>query len=383
MTKEKEGTLRAPWAWLGSARAVAPPVIHRRSRRDGWRVARGRPGALAHWGMLVALLLGSMPSPPTTIPDLFAFAVAEGKAPGKRGHPEAAARDAERSALARQIDGLLAEEPGVYGIIVADTKGSIAYERNADLPFVAASLYKLPVMVAVFQAERDGLLAFDEGIVAGDTGWTTIAAAVAAMITASNNEAALALIDRVGVAAVNRAAADLGLHHTRLGVDPASLAGWALPLAADPDALPGDSAADRAVAFVWAAAPAANGWPDVTTPRDTAHFFQRLLDRDVVDRRASKAMLRLLGHQTINDRFPALLPPSTEIAHKTGNLPGVVHDAGVVFAPAGPVILVALAEDVPDEAHAAALLQRLARLVYDHYGGGARPSTHRCCQPTP
>ncbi len=109
----------------------------------------------------------------------------------------------------------------------------------------------------------------------------------------------------------------------------------------------------------------------MTTPQDVAAFFALLLEGGVVDRHRSKQMLRLLAQQTINDRFPALLPAATEVAHKTGNLPGVVHDAGVIFAPAGPVVLVALTEDVPDEARATEILQRLALVVYRHHGGPA------------
>jgi hypothetical protein len=81
-------------------------------------------------------------------------------------------------------------------------------------------------------------------------------------------------------------------------------------------------------------------------------------------------MLDLLSGQQVNDRFPALLPAGTRLAHKTGNLPGVVHDAGVIWTPAGPRILAALAEGVPDDGHAATVIQRLALLVY----GGAPPS---------
>ena len=85
-------------------------------------------------------------------------------------------------------------------------------------------------------------------------------------------------------------------------------------------------------------------------------------------------MLKLLMRQAVADRFPVLLPKTTVIAHKTGNLPGVIHDAGVIYTPTGPVVLAALAQDVPDEPRASAILQQLALVVYHaHRGNGSGP----------
>jgi len=289
-----------------------------------------------------------------------------------RGQPLRAARPIkEDPALAGALDALIAGEPAVYGVVVAAPGSGVVYERNGGLPFVAASLYKLPVMAAAFGLAREGKLGFDEGLAVEGVGWMTVRDAVEAMITVSDNATALALIGRIGVEAVNRAAARLGLHHTRLGFDPALLARWKLLAVAGRGTPAAPSAAERAVGFVWAAAPAANGWPDVTTPRDMARFFGRLLAGEAVSRGASRRMLRLLGRQTVNDRFPVLLPEGTKVAHKTGNLPGVVHDAGVIHTPDGPVVLAVLAQDVPDEARATEVLQRSAWLVYDRFGGGA------------
>ena len=91
------------------------------------------------------------------------------------------------------------------------------------------------------------------------------------MITQSSNEAAPAPYFRLGDAAVNRAAASLGLDRTRLACDPTTLPGWP-PLPA-PDSPAG--AIDQAVRFVLSSA--ALGWVNLTTPRDTATYFSLLL----------------------------------------------------------------------------------------------------------
>ena len=92
-------------------------------------------------------------------------------------------------------------------------------------------------------------------------------------------------------------------------------------------------------------------------------LFRLLLAGEVVSTEARCAMLDLLVHQAINDRLPAGLPAGAVVAHKTGNLPGLVHDAGVLYTRTGPVVVAALSEGV-DEGEAAEVIAQLGALVY-------------------
>lgn len=258
------------------------------------------------------------------------------------------------------MDAMLVGEPGVYGVVVVGDEGKTLYARDADAPFVAASLYKLVLMVAIEAAAEAGDLTLDEEVLVEGFGWMTIEEALDRSITQSNNETALALWEVVGAEAINGAAAELGMDDTCVACETAALPGW-------PAATVGGG--DRAAAFVLDASTL--GWINLTTPRDVARFYGLLLDGEVVDRRFSARMLRMLERQEVNDRFPVLLPSGTGIAHKTGNLPGVVHDAGVIETPAGPVVLVALSQDVPDECRAVLVLRRVAALVFAAHGGDA------------
>jgi beta-lactamase class A len=55
------------------------------------------------------------------------------------------------------------------------------------------------------------------------------------------------------------------------------------------------------------------------------------------------------------------------VAHKSGQLPGVRHDAGVVYGPGGPYVVVVLTDDLADQGEAEAFIAGLARDVYDHF----------------
>ena len=44
-----------------------------------------------------------------------------------------------REGLGSEIDAILADEPGVYGVMVLDDQGNSIYTRNETVPFIAAS----------------------------------------------------------------------------------------------------------------------------------------------------------------------------------------------------------------------------------------------------
>jgi beta-lactamase class A len=76
-------------------------------------------------------------------------------------------------------------------------------------------------------------------------------------------------------------------------------------------------------------------------------------------------MRDVLLAQHWNDAIPVGLPPGTRIAHKTGNITAVEHDAAIVY-PAGraPYVLVVLTSGVTNSDDAKALIADIARLVH-------------------
>jgi beta-lactamase class A len=57
------------------------------------------------------------------------------------------------------------------------------------------------------------------------------------------------------------------------------------------------------------------------------------------------------------------------VAHKTGSITGVLHDAAIVYPSARrPYVLVVLTRGIPDEKVARALIADLSRIVYESMG---------------
>ncbi len=107
------------------------------------------------------------------------------------------------------------------------------------------------------------------------------------------------------------------------------------------------------------------GLNNVTTANDLA----ALLVAIATDRAASPAscawMREVLFAQAYNSAIPAGLPPGTRVAHKTGDITRVEHDAALVYPELGaPYVLVVLTSGVDDQAKAHMLIADITRIVH-------------------
>ena len=79
-------------------------------------------------------------------------------------------------------------------------------------------------------------------------------------------------------------------------------------------------------------------------------------------------MLALLKAQTHRDRLARFLPASVDFAGKSGTLAGTALDAGILFAPGGPLIVAAIASDLPADYAADETMGRLALAAVETWG---------------
>jgi cell division protein YceG involved in septum cleavage/N-acetylmuramoyl-L-alanine amidase len=245
-----------------------------------------------------------------------------------------------RSDLQALVERVVAPLDGHVGVVVKNLATGESASLNGGDFFRAASLYKLYVMEAAFDARRRRELAFDSRLklpVSPEVPDSprararlgprpSVAHALHEMITVSNNAAGTALLARLGPAAVTRLVQREGLRTT-----------WLTHL------------------------------PYITTAYDVAALLERIAHGTSVDRRASAEMRRLLLGQLIDDRLPRFLRPETRVAHKTGSLDRLRHDAGIVYTRRGPVVIVALTEGMSSEEGASHTIARLGQLVVDYF----------------
>jgi len=84
----------------------------------------------------------------------------------------------------------------------------------------------------------------------------------------------------------------------------------------------------------------------------------------------SREMLDILHQQEFKKGIPARLPREVRVAHKTGDISTVAHDAGVVYAPGRkPYVIAILTEWTPDVGNRSSTIASLSHAVYEHLRG--------------
>jgi beta-lactamase class A len=85
----------------------------------------------------------------------------------------------------------------------------------------------------------------------------------------------------------------------------------------------------------------------------------------------SQEMLDILHDQEFNGGIPARLPKGVRVAHKTGDISTVAHDAGIVYVPERkPYIIAVLSEWSPETSKRSSTIAAVSYAVYEHLMGG-------------
>ena len=245
-----------------------------------------------------------------------------------------------------------------------DLETGESLDINSDSVFHAASTMKIPVMIEVLRRAQSGAFSLDQGVLlvnqfssiadgspyslsAADDGDSALYARVGErvpvrdllqrMITRSSNLATNQLIALTGADRVTAAARALGA--TRIQV----LRG-----------VEDQKAFDR-------------GMINTTTSADLAVLLRAIESGSALSRESSAEMREILLAQEFNEKIPAGLPPGTRVAHKTGEITAVSHDAAVVYPPGRkPYVLVVLTKGIRESAQSSALIADISRAVYNH-----------------
>jgi beta-lactamase class A len=109
------------------------------------------------------------------------------------------------------------------------------------------------------------------------------------------------------------------------------------------------------------------GMNNVASAYGLMHLLKGLAEGRIVSHSASEEMIQVLLAQAFNEGIPAGLPGGMRVAHKTGWIPNIYHDAGIIF-PEGrkPYCLVVLTKGIEDKLDQHALVAAISRECYNH-----------------
>ena len=252
------------------------------------------------------------------------------------------------------------------GISFYDAETTIQWSYNADYYFHAASTMKLAVLLGVMRQVDRGELTLDSPVhvrnrftsivnrepfmldlgrdadpnVYGHLGKTLSIRELAYwMITLSSNLATNLLVDVIGLETIQHALDELEIDGVRIlrGVE--------------------DQAAFEA------------GLNNEVTANGLLKLLRLIADGKAYSQSASDEMLQIMLEQQYRSGIPAGLPKAARVAHKTGNISTVHHDAGIVYLEGRkPYVLVILTQFAAETGRGTAVAE-VSRDIFNTMAG--------------
>jgi beta-lactamase class A len=231
---------------------------------------------------------------------------------GSQAGSKAAAEPVEAQLTAQNKDPLRKElqriaqtYPANYGVVVSDPSSGQTIAMGAGQRFDAASLGKLPTLMALYKAAANGEVDLNDEISmqASDVqaygtgvlytypiGYTMTLRECAEHLIKQSDNTAWKMLDRY-----------LGTDYIR-------------------------------AELYRAGATSTEYWiPNITTPNDVLLMLEKISDPSYTTPYLSAEMLGLMQNTDFEDRLPQPLPEGTRVSHKIGYFGSTFADAGVVF----------------------------------------------------
>lgn len=238
--------------------------------------------------------------------------------------------------------------------------GKTEWLRDADETFHAASTMKIPVMIELFHQAREGKLSLDDPLPIKNEFHSLADGSVFTLDAGTDSEADL--YNAVGQTRTLRQLCELmitvssnfatNLLIEKLGVE--NIRATVHSLNADGMSVLRGVEDNRAFE---------KGLNNTTTASGLMQLLDAIAMGKAVDAEASREMTEILERQKFNEGIPGGLPSGTRVAHKTGEITRIHHDAGIVFAPK-PFVLVILVRGIEDTKVSAALIADITRELY-------------------
>lgn len=262
--------------------------------------------------------------------------------------------------LKEQILQLMSKTEGQFGVAFKNLDNNDTIFINAHEYFHAASTMKTPVMLEVFNQEKQGKFKIMDSIfvknefesIVDKSRYSlsinddsddilyrkigqkmTIQDLTYEMMTKSSNLATNILIDKVGAENVMELLTSLNIKENIVlrGVE--------------------DQKAFDA------------GLNNRTTPYGLLQIFEHI----ALTQPNNSLMMSILFDQKFNEIIPAQLPKTAKVAHKTGSITGVQHDSGIVFLPDGrKYVLILLSKNLKSGDEGVKTLAQVSKLIYDY-----------------
>lgn len=230
----------------------------------------------------------------------------------------------------KSLEGYLKGIPGKLAVYCKNLVTGEILDYNGDIPMMAASVIKIPVLIETFRQiqagmlKKDQLYVLEEGDKLPSCGCLnrmhaglnlTIQDLYNLMIILSDNTAANILIRLLGgTEEINGSLAKMGYQTCRVN-----------------RLLFDSEASDK-------------GIENYVSGREIGDMLEKMYRGKMIDRKSSEEMLEIMKSQRLKNKIPFYFQGCVPIAHKTGEDDGITHDVGIIFG-SQPFILCCMSNE--------------------------------------
>ena len=215
------------------------------------------------------------------------------------------------------IKEYLKEVPGKHTVYYKNLVTGEILDYNGNVPMMAASVIKIPILVETFRQiqagrlKKDQLYVLEEGDKLPSCGCLnrmhagmnlTVQDLYNLMIILSDNTATNILIRLLdGMEEINGSLAKMGYQTCRVN-----------------RLLFDSEASDK-------------GIENYVSAAEIADMLEKMYRGELIDRASSQEMLEIMKSQRLKNKIPFYFQGCVPIAHKTGEDDGITHDVGIIF----------------------------------------------------
>lgn len=253
------------------------------------------------------------------------------------------------SDLRTEVEGVCQVKKLTPGVFAIDPKTGAYLDYSGTQQFPAASMIKVPVLVALFSAIDHGdidpkrILTMKTEHVGGGSGhlqWRPVGTKLPLMdvaelmIIISDNTATNMIIDLLGgQAAANKKFQQWGLKNTVINNPLPDLTGT-----------------------------------NKTSPYDLVYLLARVERGELMGDTWRKRMRQIMERTKTRTLINQGLPPGAKLAHKTGDIGSMVGDTGVITTPDGRHLIMAMQVQRPhNDRRANELIRKVTAIVYNGF----------------
>ena len=264
-------------------------------------------------------------------------------------------RELALAQVAKAIEKTRADFPGDTSVFFIDIESDLELNYDGEKSFESASLMKLIVIAELYRRAQVGEVELDtrltlesQHLVGGSGDLKEIEPGMSfevrdlaeRMISQSDNTATQMLTDFLTKETLNANLKNFGLTGTSIQRD------------------------------IYDFSVIQDGKDNVTTSRDIATLLEQIAREELA---GSQEIHSILERQERNDMIGSGMPDNLRVAHKTGELNGILHDVGIVYASEGPYVLALLSDKVTDKERAVKAWRDLSLEILEIYQDKSLP----------